>query len=114
MPSFITIKITETAFPKTFVVPIKNRVIFGRSDEDDPSIHPDVDLIGCNAISNGISRQHAALEVQSHGDCMLFDLGSRNGTALNGITLEPHTPSPMSNGDRVRLGKLEFNVYFED
>lgn len=114
MPNFVTIKITETAFPKTFIVPINKRIVFGRSDEDDPSFKPDVDLVGCNAISNGISRQHAAMDLQSDGQCVLVDLNSRNGTAINGTTLEPHYPHVIYDGDKVQLGKLQFSVYFND
>lgn len=92
MPTHLTVQITDTAFPKTFIIPVTKRVTFGRSDIDYPSFKPDIDLVGCNAIRNGISRQHAALDVQSNGDCVLIDLGSSNGTAVNGIALEPHTP----------------------
>jgi len=114
MPTHITIQITDTAFPKTFMVPITKRIVFGRSDEDYPSYKPDIDLVGCNAISNGISRQHAALDVQSNGDCILVDLGSRNGTAVNGNLLEPHFPEIIRDGDKIQLGRLQITVFFDE
>lgn len=114
MPNFVTVKITEIAFPKIFVSPLKNRIVFGRSDEDFPNYKPDIDLVSCNAISNGISRQHAVLDIQTDGQCVLIDLDSRNGTKVNGVVLQPHHAHPINNGDKVQLGRLEFTVLFED
>jgi cell division protein FtsW len=47
------------------------------------------------------SRQHAAIRVQ--GDqVLLFDLGSRNGTLLNGERIT--SPTPVKLGDEVGIG----------
>jgi sigma-B regulation protein RsbU (phosphoserine phosphatase) len=58
----------------------------------------------------GISRSHAEVVVQN-GECLLRDLGSKQGTYLNGIRVEE---SKLTNGDRVQLGgpqgiSLEFH-----
>jgi pSer/pThr/pTyr-binding forkhead associated (FHA) protein len=51
------------------------------------------------------SARHAQLLLQA-GMVVLEDLGSTNGTYLNEELL--HGPSPLHNGDRVRIGDSEF------
>ncbi|MEO7795457.1 MAG: SpoIIE family protein phosphatase [Thermoanaerobaculia bacterium] len=54
-----------------------------------------------------VSRRHAQISV-ADGRCFLADLGSGNGTFLNGNPLEE--PTALVNGDEVRVGSavLEF------
>lgn len=51
----------------------------------------------------GLSRHHARIQV-SNGDATLEDLGSKNGTLVNGqrITI----PFRLSDGDEIRLGAI--------
>lgn len=59
----------------------------------------------------GLSRRHAALRpTDTH--LYLVDLGSTNGTSLNGSSIGVNTPYALNHGDLVRLGRLEFTVYF--
>ena len=51
-----------------------------------------------------ISRHHALFEVDPDGEVWLSDLGSTNGTFLNGPLLDGHVPVRLRDGDRVRLG----------
>ena len=51
------------------------------------------------------SSRHAQLLIQA-GVVVLEDLGSTNGTYLNEELLQG--PSPLHNGDRVRIGDSEF------
>jgi hypothetical protein len=51
------------------------------------------------------SSRHAQLVLQA-GVVVLEDLGSTNGTYLNEELLQG--PSPLHNGDRVRIGDSEF------
>ena len=52
---------------------------------------------------DGVSARHARLE--SHGDrWVLADVGSRNGTRLNGRAV--NGPAPLSHGDEIGLGEL--------
>lgn len=51
-----------------------------------------------------VSRRHAVLRVEGPGSDLLTDLGSSNGTFLNGARLVPHAPTPIKDGDRVRIG----------
>ena len=50
-----------------------------------------------------ISRRHAELQPQDSGDWVLRDLGSANGTYINGQRVE--RPTPLKMGDQVRVGR---------
>lgn len=69
---------------------------------------------GCQLRPNSdqISREHAMFEVTSDS-VFLQDLGSRNGTELNGKKLNAHDPSRLKNGDLVKVGSLTFAVSIE-
>src|SRR5712692_3311340 len=78
------------AFPLT-----KDRVIIGRLAESDVVV-PDP----------GVSRRHAEVR-RENGRFVLIDLGSTNGTLVNGAAVGEH---PLEEGDRIKLGNtvLEF------
>jgi adenylate cyclase len=56
-----------------------------------------------------VSRKHAMIQLEENGGCNLIDLGSSNGTGLNGRLV--HAPMPLRSGDRLEIGKtiLEFH-----
>lgn len=54
-----------------------------------------------------VSSQHAELTLTERGDYLLTDLGSTNGTQLNGRELAEGTAHPLSGGDRIRFGNIE-------
>jgi len=107
--SSIVIHVRDSEDPVT-VEPSK-RVIFGRSDNSS-TVKPDVDFAPYGAVEKGVSRQHAALEV-NEDTLMLLDVGSSNGTYLNGQRLLPNQPRVLRDGDEVRLGKLVAHIYFK-
>ncbi len=51
-----------------------------------------------------LSRYHAFLEEDEEGQIRLSDLGSTNGTYLNGRRLPDRTPVSVRDGDRIQLG----------
>ena len=57
----------------------------------------------------GVSSRHAQLSWRN-GALQLTDLGSTNGTFVNGERLAPHAPRALKVGDRVRFGKLDFTL----
>jgi len=69
---------------------------------------------GCQLRPNNdqVSREHSMFEVTSDS-VFLQDLGSRNGTELNGKRLNPHEPMRLKNGDLVKVGPLTFAVSIE-
>jgi K+-sensing histidine kinase KdpD len=55
----------------------------------------------------GVSRRHGLLRpTESH--LYLLDLGSTNGTGVNGHSIGVNVPYSLTNGDIIRLGRLEF------
>lgn len=55
--------------------------------------------------SDGVTRRHAQLTEKS-GDWHLADLGSRNGTSLNGTQLTAHQEHPLNDGDLIEIGGI--------
>ncbi len=55
-----------------------------------------------------ISRQHTKIRVVDDA-ATLIDLGSRNGTRLNGRPIT--APTPLSDADRIRIGAQELVFY---
>lgn len=58
-----------------------------------------------------VSRRHARIVVRD-GRCLVEDLGSTNGTAVNEVTV--HEPTPLVNGDRLRVGGIWFRCIAGD
>lgn len=52
----------------------------------------------------GVSRKHAELDYQNQ-TFYLTDLGSSNGTFVNGVRLAPQKPTAVQNGAQIVLGK---------
>src|SRR5205807_10427987 len=52
----------------------------------------------------GASRRHATIVADAHGEAWVSDLGSTNGTYMNGERLDGPTPRRLRDGDRLRLG----------
>lgn len=82
--------------------------VVGRAHED---VVPDLDLAPYNAMERGVSRRHARLTRQSL-TVMVQDLGSVNGTFLNGTRLVPFQPRVLRHDDELVLGRLALRVSF--
>jgi hypothetical protein len=72
---------------------------------------PVIDLRPLNADMFGVSRKHAVLE-KDEQRLTLTDLGSTNGTHLNGTLLYPMQRRIIRDGDEVQLGNLRLRVRF--
>jgi serine phosphatase RsbU (regulator of sigma subunit) len=59
--------------------------------------------------SKQVSRQHAHVLYQD-GQHFIEDLGSSNGTYLNGQRLSPRTPAPFTERDMVQIGPYVFGL----
>jgi pSer/pThr/pTyr-binding forkhead associated (FHA) protein len=46
------------------------------------------------------------------GKIFIEDLNSTNGTFVNQKQLEPHTPTEISSGDQLLLGRLGIQLLF--
>ena len=72
-------------------------------------IFPDVDLTPDGGLKGGVSRRHCRIYGET-GDYHVEDLGSANGTFLNGERLTPYLPHVLREGDRLQLGRVELEV----
>lgn len=96
--------------PKPIKVTIDDEIVIGRSDSV-TGYMPDVDLTPFGAYRLGLSRRHIILKCKER-QLFLIDLGSRNGTYLNGIRLEPHAIRALHNTDDLQLGKLSLRLIY--
>lgn len=62
--------------------------------------------------SDSVSRRHCILVVKD-GRVLLQDLNSRNGTYVNEKRLPSDKAKVLKPGDRLRVGKLDFEVIIE-
>jgi FHA domain len=93
-----------------FPLPADNEITIGRVDPH-RGIRPDIDLSKFDPASR-ISRRHARITSRG-GQFYVEDLGSANGTFVNGRTrLKPQEPYPLVNGDVLKFGEttLKFAV----
>ena len=58
-----------------------------------------------------VSRRHALMLARDNR-VTIQDLGSANGTFINGRVLEPKTEYRVHDRDRLRLGRLELQIHF--
>jgi pSer/pThr/pTyr-binding forkhead associated (FHA) protein len=80
----------------------------GRAADGQP-ILPDVDFSPYEAFTQGVSRLHSCLKIINQR-VVITDLGSSNGTRVNGQKIMPHIDYPLNHGDVVALGKLKIQV----
>lgn len=70
---------------------------------------PDIDLSEYNAYKTGVSRIHAM--INTRGDQVTVkDLGSSNGSRLNGVKIESHAEYNIQHEDFLTLGALKIRV----
>ena len=73
--------------------------LIGRKSEK-RAIFPEIAL----DLDDAVSHRHAMLTKSREGSLVLRDLGSANGTRLNGVDVQPLTDTPLKNGDDITLG----------
>lgn len=99
-----TARLIVQADNQTFDLTGKNEVVIGREDPVS-NIYPDIDLTPHGGEEGGVSRLHAKL-FQTGGQYLVEDQNSTNFTFVNRQKLAPKTPTPISNGDELRLGRV--------
>lgn len=95
--------------PGTCIQLSQEEAVVGRSSQEHV---PDI------AFSNAfVSRKHIVLRKEGERT-VLYDLGSRHGTELNGIRIEANRPYPLQTLDIIKLAKgmivLHFSYIFAD
>jgi len=72
-------------------------------------VFPEIDLTDDSALEKGVSRRHARI-LKKDGVVVVEDLGSINGTFVNGKRLAPYLPEVLNNNDQLQLGNLLVEV----
>ena len=101
---------TEAPVRRLMTQDLASSLIVGRADEDDPQ-QPDVDLNPAGAKQAGVSRLHARFSLQEN-TLYVEDLGSTNGTRINGFDLIPGKSYRLTTGDELELGSLRMTARF--
>jgi hypothetical protein len=76
--------------------------------EDDLLIGRHAQGAGRLAEDEELSRSHARISVDSAGSCGIEDLGSTNGTFVNGLRIV--APHPLTEGDTTEMGATTLAV----
>ncbi len=72
-------------------------------------VFPEVDLTNDDGLGKGVSRRHARI-LKRDNHVVVEDLGSINGTFVNGKRLAPYIPEPLNDGDQLQVGTLMIEV----
>jgi pSer/pThr/pTyr-binding forkhead associated (FHA) protein len=97
-------KLVVEADNATFDLSGKSEAMIGREDPVS-NIYPDVDLTPHGGEEGGVSRLHAKIFLQG-SQYMIEDQNSTNFTFVNRQKLQPKTPTPIKDGDEIRLGRV--------
>jgi diguanylate cyclase (GGDEF)-like protein len=74
----------------------------GRSAENTFQVH-----------DSTVSRRHAVISIDAAGTTWLMDLGSTNGTFVNGRRIATQTPFQVGDGSRIQLGSATLLKYLK-
>ena len=99
------------AHQQAITLPTRADLTLGRASPEPGAVQPDVDLTAYDAGRLGVSRRHLCI---TREDSLIYvaDLGSRNGTYLNGQRLLTNQKRILRNGDELRLGHLVTRAVF--
>lgn len=89
----------------------RNEFTIGRVSEEQ-SVMPDIDLTSYSAYENGVSRLHAVIK-KNQNNVSIMDLGSANGTYLNGTRLTPERDYSLRHGNIISFGKLKIQFLIQ-
>jgi pSer/pThr/pTyr-binding forkhead associated (FHA) protein len=92
----VTLVVQSGKHKGTKLVLSKPELIIGRDES-----------CGLRLTAGGVSREHCRLTLES-GGCFVSDMGSQNGTIVNGATIEGKVKLQL--GDRLVVGPMEFAV----
>jgi hypothetical protein len=89
-----------------------HEIVIGRGTEGS-AITPDIDLGDKSGADLGVSRMHLAIRYDTdHQTVLVTDLGSANGSFINGQRMLSKEVRVLRHGDELRLGKLVMVVSF--
>jgi len=95
---------------QSLILPVVETLCIGRRSAEG-NVQPDVDLTPFGAGPDGVSRLHLQIH-RRNGLVYLTDLGSANGTSLNGRQLIPNAESLLRDGDELCLASMVIQVKY--
>lgn len=95
VPDACLVAVSGTTSGKVFRL-LRRETLIGRLPEADIRID-----------DRSISGRHAKI-VREHGEHTLWDLGSMNGTFLNGQRIVAHQPFSLAHGDNIQVAETTF------
>lgn len=108
VPWVIEFRVVGT--PYIIAAPSERQFVLGRADAS-ANFAPDIDLTDYGAQEKGVSRRHAQMTT-ANNRLTLRDLGSANGTFINGKRATPMVEYRLRHGDILSLGRFELQVNF--
>lgn len=106
----VTLSVLFVDLNRQLEFPLSKELSIGRLDAASATF-PDVDLTSYGGLEKGVSRRHAKI-IRQDNEIFIEDLGSVNGTLLNGQSLTPYLQYPLNSGDEVQLGNLVLRLRF--
>lgn len=99
-----TVTLVVVSSRRRIEVNLSDEALIGRADPT-RGIMPDIDLSPFGGYDAGVSRRHAILSYRD-GAYRVEDLGSANGTFVNGRQIDPMCATPVKHGDEIMCGTL--------
>jgi len=107
-PALIPLRIKVVSTSREIQLPTTSEVHIGRTDAAH-GIFPDIDLSPDGGLDGGVSRHHCKIH-QRGSAYMVEDVGSANGTFLNGQRLTPYLPHVIKDKDKLQLGRVALEI----
>jgi pSer/pThr/pTyr-binding forkhead associated (FHA) protein len=92
-------------------------VLAGKGRGQKKPLNPPLFTIGSDPSSSLVfldmlvSRKHAEISIKEDGSCWIRDLGSKNGTSVNGLALRDDKERLLKDGDRLAIAHLEMEFH---
>jgi len=109
-------RVEPPADPQARLVEIGSGIVFPLADQRETTvgrldpvtgIHPEVDLTPID-VKRSTSRRHARLRREDDGSySVIEDVGTMNGTFVNGVRLTAGRAFPIRPGDTVTFGTIQ-------
>ena len=93
---------SRTMRSEDFVVDAGNPLTFGRAADQNRLEIPDTKRM--------VSSRHGRIELRADG-CYVLDLGSMNGTTLDGVTVEGEAGALLTNGCTIGVGSFRLKIF---
>ncbi len=107
----------EGRAPSTDVAGLGLEIVDGRRRDEPTPLAAGVTVIGrgddvdLQLTAEGVSRRHVKLVVRHRAEVQLIDLGSHNGTYVNGVRVEVCL---LQSGDEFRIGQITLRLVPHD